>query len=258
MSEYEQIRDQSDIIPEATRRLWKEADGKEKLLRHEYDRIAQDQDLNDEARVRLATEAREKWRGSIERKKREAIEALKRDAKTATQWSIPRPQGEGLTSNDPLKISLAQSEGDKLVRQIDRQRSQPGPFRHDTGELLASEYKRGLEEGGAGGAAICQGVLRASRELGLDEDSWLNKVREQKHHESLDRARRLEHYSELIGTEVPRLPRELEKQANRARVQTNMRRQPVFMPQQTEEAPLVAESPSHSGARKAKRKPSWR
>jgi hypothetical protein len=260
VSEYESIRDTSDIISESTRKTWLVADQSDRILRLEYDRITNSEDLTDEAKLRLANEAREKWAESIQNKKKAAIEALKKDAKTQEQWSIPRPQGEGLTSNDPLKISLAQREGDRIVRQIDRQKNQPGPFKADTGELLASEYTRGLEEGGAAGAAICQGVLRASQELGLGDD-WLNRVREQKHHEALDRARRLEHYSGMIGTEVPRLPREMEKQANRARVQTNMRRQPIFMPQKgnPEEAPLVAEEVSHSaGFRKAKRKPSWK
>jgi hypothetical protein len=255
VNEYEAIRDTSDIIGDSTRKAWLIADQSTTLLHHEYEKITASEDLTDEAKVRLAREAREKHAPAIERKKREAIEALKKDAKSAEQWSIPRPQGEALTSSDPQRIALAQSEGDRIVRQIDRQRSQPGPFRHDTGALLASEYKRGLEEGGAAGAAVCQGVLRASRELGLDDDGWLNKVREQKHLDSLDRARRLEHYSGLIDSSVPRLPRALEKQANSARVQGMRQRQPVFMPQTEDAPPVTATEPSHSSSRK--RKKSW-
>jgi hypothetical protein len=207
---YEDIRDRSDIIPRDTRVEWIEADQAEGMLRYQYDRLAEDGDLTDEARARRASELYERHRERIERKKQEARDALVKAAKSAEKSSVPRPLGEGLSSTDPTKLLLDQNEANRIVRTIERRKGQAGPFRPDTGELLRQEYARGLEIGGIEGGAICRGVLRASQELGVG-DAWLDSLRNDRQRESLDNARRLEHYAGLISVKAPEPPKSLRK-----------------------------------------------
>ncbi len=61
---YENIRDNSDIVPQDVRRQWIEADQSERMLRQTYERIEQDQDITAETKARKATEAYEQYRTS--------------------------------------------------------------------------------------------------------------------------------------------------------------------------------------------------
>jgi hypothetical protein len=215
MSEtYESIRNHSDIIPQDTRVKWIEADQAEGMLRYQYDRLAQDGDLTDEARARRAGELYERHRETIERKKKAARDALLKTAKSSEKSSVPRPSGEALSSTDPTKLLLDQNEASRIVRTIERRKGQAGPFRPDTGDMLRQEYARGLEIGGTEGGAICRGVLRASQELGVG-DAWLDSLRNDRQRESLDNARRLAQYAGFISVKAPEPPKSLRKPSGR-------------------------------------------
>jgi hypothetical protein len=211
---YEDIRNHSDIIPRDTRVEWIEADQAEGMLRYQYDRLAQDGDLTDEARARRAGELYERHRERIERKKKAARDALAKAAKSAEKGPVPRPPGEGLSSTDPTKLLLDKNEAGRIVRTVERRKGQAGPFRQDTGDLLRQEYARGLEIGGVEGGSICRGVLRASQELGVGDD-WLDSLRNDRQRESLDDARRLEYYAGLISVKAPEPPKSLRKSSGR-------------------------------------------
>ena len=214
---YESIRDHEEIIPPGVRETWIKADQSERMLRWEHERLTQDQDLTDEARARRAGELYEKHRPLIERRKKEAKDALVKAAKSAEKSSIPRPDGEALSSTDPTKLLLDQNEASRILRTIERRKSQSGPFRPSTDDLLRQVYSRGIEFGGTEGGAVCRGVLRASRELGIG-GNWLDSVRNDNQRKSLDNARRLEHYSGLISTSAPEPPKSLKKAAKRGAV----------------------------------------
>jgi hypothetical protein len=79
---------------------------------------------------------------------------------------------------------------------------------------LRQEYARGLEIGGVEGGSICRGVLRASQELGVGDD-WLDSLRSDRQRQSLDDARRLEHYAGLISVKAPEPPKSLRKPSGR-------------------------------------------
>jgi hypothetical protein len=126
---YENARDNSDIIPQDTRVKWIEADQAdqaERMLRYQYDRLAEDGDLTDEARARRAGELYERHGERIMRKKREAREALVKAAKSAEKSSIPRPQGEALSSTDPTNLVADQNEAARIVRTVKRHPRRPG------------------------------------------------------------------------------------------------------------------------------------
>ncbi len=200
---YESIRDHDEIIPRDVRVAWIEADQSERFLRGQYEQLAEDKDLNDEAKARRANELYEGRREAVERKKQAAKDALIKASKSAVKSSIPRPSGEATSSTDPTKLLLDQNEANRIVRTIERRKGQGGPFSQNNSEYLAEEYKRGIEVGGVEGGSICRGVLRAAQELGLG-DEWL--PRNDRQNKLLDDARRLEYFSELIDTKAPRPP----------------------------------------------------
>jgi hypothetical protein len=244
---YESIRDNSEIIPQPVRVAWIEADQAERMLRDQYDRLAEDRDLNDEARARRANELYEGRREAVERKKRAAKDALIKAAKSAERSSIPTLLGEGPSTTDPTKLLLDQNESNRVVRIIERRKAQGGPFKQDTGAFLREEYARGLEIGGVEGGAVCRGVLRAAQELGVGDD-WL--PRKDRHRESLDNARRLTYFSELIPIEAPKPPKSLEKAARSSRQQRDLK--PMFRP--LGGPPMAAGQQSHGGRGSAGRK----
>jgi hypothetical protein len=220
------------------------------MLRHQYDRLAEDGDLTDEARARRACELYERHRDGIERKKRAAQDTLVKAAKSAEKNSVTRPPGEALSSTDPTKLLLDQNEASRIIKPIERRKGQ-GPFRQDSGELLRQEYARGLDIGGVEGGAICRGVLRASQELGMGDD-WLSSLRSETQHKSIDNARRLKYFSELISTEAPKPPRSLEKAAKQSRERSNRRTAPLLVP--ASGSPIPAPGGSSRATKKQRKK----
>jgi hypothetical protein len=126
---YEDIRDNSDIIPTGAREVWLKGDQAERMLRFRYERLQEDTDLTPEAKSRRAEELYEEQRIGIESKKQAAREALVKAAKSMEKNSVPRPQGEALSSTDPTKLLLDQNEAGRIVRTIERRKDAPGPFR---------------------------------------------------------------------------------------------------------------------------------
>ena len=243
MESYESIRDSSPVIPQDVRNAWKEADGSERLLRGQYERLIEDGDLNDEAKARRAGELYEKQRPLIERKKQTAKDALIKASKSAVKSSIPKPSGEATSSADPTKLLLDQNEASRILRTLDR-KANKGPFSQNSGEYLKQEYERGLEVGGVEGGAICRGALRVAQELGLG-DEWL--PRNDRQYELLDNARRLEHYAGLISTDAPKPPKSLSKTAGRG---SYAQSSPVLGLAPASGTPITAGGGSHNSASK--------
>ena len=239
---YEHIRDNSEIIPRDARVAWLEADQAERMLRGQYETLAENADLNDEAKARRATELYEGRREAVERKKQAAKDALIKASKSAAKSSIPKPSGEATSSVDPTKLLLDQNEANRIIRTLER-RDGKGPFSQNRGEYMAEEYRRGLEVGGVEGGAICRGVLRAAQELGVG-DEWL--PRNDRQRELLDHARRLEYFSGLISTSAPKPPKSLGKASGKRFMQPA----PVVA---SGGPPLSAPDGSHGGASRPKR-----
>lgn len=250
MESYEAIRDNSDLVPSDVRKMWIEADQSERMLRQTYDRLAEDSDLTAEARQRKATEVYEQSRERIESRKQATRQALLKQVEYAEKAAIPRPSGEPLSSNDPTKMLIEQNEAGRLVRTIERRRAQGGPFRHDTGDFLKQEYKRGLEAGGLEGGSVCRGVLRAAQELGISHEEVIGSLRDERHRESLDRARRLEMAADTINTKPPKPPKSFEKAVRRGSFQ--QRPNPTMIVSGTSTQPL------QQSARKSRRKKSFK
>jgi hypothetical protein len=252
---YESIRDSSDILAQDVRRQWIEADQSERMLRGQYERLVENTDLTDEAKFRKAEELYEQQRSRIEGKKKATREALLKHAKFAEQAAIPRPAGEPLSSSDATKLVADQNEAARIVRTAERKKAQGGPFRHDVGAYLVEEYKKGLQLGGLEGGSIVRGCLRAAGELGISTEELLHPLRDDRHHESLDRARRLEHYADMISTKAPGVPKTLTQTAKRGR---NMNYRPApFAVSGADGPPIMASQDSASGgAKKTRRKKS--
>jgi hypothetical protein len=249
---YENARDNSEIVPQDVRRQWIEADQQERMLRGQYEKFSQDTDLVPEARARLAHESYEKMAPRIESKKKATREALLKQAKFAEQAAIPRPSGEPLSSSDPTKLVADQNEAARIVRTVERRKDAPGPFRHDTGAYLTQEYKRGLEIGGTEGGAICRGTLRAAGELGVSAEVLLQPLRGDRHRDSLDRARRLYLYADMISTKAAPIPRKLDGRNSKSRVAGSYRSAPSALVPGAAGPPIMASTDSASGGAKKK------
>ena len=233
---YEQLR---DSVGPQLRDEWMRTDQQAERLNQSYERLLADEELTAEAKQRRAEQLFEQQGQQVAHKRKALRESLLRASKSAERSSIPVPGGEGLTSDDPAKLLASQNEAQRIIRTLER-RAEKSPF-GDQGhsDYLRSEYERGLELGGVEGGAIIRGALRASAEMGLGDGAgaeWL--PRGERHHEALDRARRLLHAADSISTSPPPIPRGLSGSGRRSATHG-----------------LVA---SPDGQRVCKRKPAWK
>ena len=196
---YEQLRD--GISGEAGQ-AWRQADREESNLRALYRSLKADPRYTLEHKAQKAWESYETAKEKIAAGREKARQSLRKQAQTGERLSIPLPDGEGLITADTSKLLASQNEAARIIRKIDRAEQSGGPFRPKKIEALKEEYRRGLEIGGMQGGVICRGVLSAAEELGVDADAVVDGFRKQRHHDSLERARRAESAAELIGTRI--------------------------------------------------------
>jgi hypothetical protein len=220
---YEWIRDAGagGIIPERVQRQWKNADNREARLRNQYLSISEDGDLTPEAKSQRAQAAYERERDQIVNLKQETKKALLSEARFSERRSRPWPQGESREPSDPQRLLLQAQESDRLVRIAQRRstisvsgKERPNPMFSAT-DFLRQKYGEGLELGGAAGASLCGGVLRACEELGVDREEVLNVHRDDSQIQQIDNARRMQMFTELISERVPEPPKRLQAKRRR-------------------------------------------
>ena len=209
---YEQLR---DSVGPQLRDEWMRADQQADRLTQSYERLLADEELTAEAKRRRAEQLYEQQGQQVAAKRQALREKLIKASWGAEKTSVPMPHGEGLTSDDASKLLASQNEADRIRRTLERRADGPfGAAGHS--DYLKAEYERGLEIGGTEGGAICRGALRASAEMGLGDGAgaeWL--PRGERHHEALDRARRLLHAADSISTSPPPIPRGLSGERRR-------------------------------------------
>jgi hypothetical protein len=221
---YEAIRDSSPILSERARSAWQLADKMGQRLREEYQRIADDAELVDAAKQERAARAYERNAQRIAEAKQQARQALLRESSIKERQAKPWPTGESKDiSNSTERLSLAYSESERLVRIVEKRSNlktanseRPNPL-FNAGDFLRGKFAEGIGIGGVQGSALCAGVLRAAEELGVDEHDVLDPLRTDEQRELLDNARRLAHYSRLVDTSVPQVPRKLLSRSERRR-----------------------------------------
>ena len=252
MTDYEAIRDSGLLNPD-TRENYIKAEQASRSLRQEYEKLTEDQDLTDEARARRAQELYEGRKGSVEAAGHKARESILKQAKSAEQASMPKPSGEPLASTSSDRILLDQNEASRIIRTVERRKAQKGPFRPDIGSYLTQEYRRGMEEGGLSGGAVCRGVLRAADELDIDPEQVVDPLRDDKHRESLDRARRLYWFSDTVSTTAPPIPRTLDPRRPK-RVPGSYSSAPSALVPGADGPPIMASTDSAGAKKKTRRK----
>jgi len=215
---YESAR---NAVPEDLKERWIRIDQKARNLQQGYEGLQADDDLTAEAKSRRAQELYQRHKDDIEGGRKALRETQIKRAKTAEEFSIPRPSGEALVSQDTNKLLLDAAEGDRIVRTVERRTSTDGPLKVDVSDILREEYRRGLDVGGPAGGSICRGVLRAAHELGVDNE-FINPLRSDRHRESLDDARRLLLAADALGGDAPKPPRSLTQAAKRERVEQDL------------------------------------
>jgi hypothetical protein len=135
-----------------------------------------------------------------------ARELLESDARGREMMAMPRPKGENITNLSVERLLAAQNEVARIIREIQRLQSAPGPFKTSTTDVFKEEYAHGMGVGGVEGVAICKGALMAAGELGISEDEFLNGLRTPEQLEELDKARRYRHMAQSIGKSIPEPP----------------------------------------------------
>lgn len=170
----------------------------------EYQKLAGNTDITDEARARMAQAAYEKHKPKVEATAQKAKETILKQAKSAETSSLPRPKGESLTTNDPTRLLLVQNEMESLRRKADKRRDNPVFKSAGIIDFLRSEYSRALEdESTVQGATRCSAVLRFAEEEGIDPNEVVNPYRSDQQIEAQDRARRLMWIAQSVSTETP-------------------------------------------------------
>jgi hypothetical protein len=261
---YEALRDELSAVLPSTRSEWQGADKRVAGLRQTWaSLLEEDSDYTEEARARMAEEHYEREKDKIESAWASTKEQLGKSAAACERMSVPRPPGQSLEAQDTNELLAAQNEASRIVRQLDRLKDRPGPFKPDQASFLKSEYQKGMEQGGVSGTARCRGARAAAEELGVG-DEWLDSLRTDKQRKYLDDARRLDMAYWAVPTTVPKPPRSLQKAVDRARRKDMyQQRQPFFVSGNSGEPSSAMQSsePSHSGEKgsaKRKRKKSWK
>jgi len=208
------LRD-ADFVPAEAREAWIIADQQERTLREAYRQLENDTDLTDEARARRAQELYEHSREKVEKARQRARDTLLKHASYAEKNSLPKVNGEPISSSDPTRVLLAQNESERIVRTYERKRTSGGPLRQSASDYLKAEYARGLDVGGVEGAAVASGVLRAADELGVSVEEVAGSLRNEHQREMLDTARRLTYCVDVMPTEAPKPPRSLSPEARK-------------------------------------------
>jgi hypothetical protein len=194
-------------------------------LLEEYERIANSEELTDEAKKERAARAYERNAERIREAKVDAKQTLLRDAALLEHKALPWPekQAKDISNNTEL-LSLAYSESETLVRLVEKRskitaggREKPNPM-FDATDFLRGKYAEGIGIGGAQGSALCAGVLRASEELSVDAHDVVDPLRSDLQRQQLDDARLNNHYSRFIDTSVPRPSRGLSDKSRRSPV----------------------------------------
>jgi hypothetical protein len=196
VSSYTELRDSVDGEAGTA---WRTADKEAENYQQFIEGLRRDNRFSDEHKASEAWRRYLKSREVVESNRQKAKEKLSQNAATARRFSIPMPKETALHASSDQAVIAAQNEASRIVRQVDRSKSQPGPFKADPVETLRSEYGRGLGIGGVQGAAICRGVLSASEELGVGTESVVGPHREKRHLDSLERAENFERMSFSIG-----------------------------------------------------------
>jgi hypothetical protein len=201
---YEQTRDELKGVAPLVRDKWQKADRSAATLLELYQSLQKDEDLVPEARQRRADEFYSREAPKIEKAWQETREELQGGAEALTKMATPRPKGENLEAATSDELLTAQNESARILRAFQRRASAPGPFKQSATDVLASEYAKGMKEGGVVGKARCRGTLAAAEELGVSPEEFLAPLRTEEQRGSLDRARRLEQAAYSIPSSAPR------------------------------------------------------
>jgi hypothetical protein len=260
---YERLRDELPGVPSSVRESWQRSDRDVANLRESYTSLEQDADLNDEARARKAQELYERQRGRIEERYQQTRKELRDASATSIRMSIPKVAGQTLEPSSKEDISNMQGERDRIVRTVERNSSKGGPFRPDVASVLKKEYEKGMQLGGAYGAARCWGTRAAAEELGVGE-AWIDSLRDNKQRQYLDEARRLEQAAFAVPSTAPKPPKSLQKAVDRSqRGRMVQRNQQVFLARgssagETLQASEAGHRASPPRPASKKRKKSWK
>jgi len=206
----ESYESMQESVPNAeARAAWKLSDARAHQLSQLYRELREDNRYTSDYKAEQAWSAYERALPQITEGKEQARTLLEKEAAHHEEISVPRPEGEMLRIGSAERLLAAQNQAARVVRMADRleRRSDGNPIgKPSLSGLLADEYARGLKTGGVEGATACKGTLMAAEELGVDPDSFLDGLREDKHRESLDKARRYSQMAQSISKSVPEPP----------------------------------------------------
>jgi len=116
-------------------------------------------------------------------------------------------------------LLLDELQTQRIVRTIEKRQDRGGPFRYSPTEHLQSEYRRALNElEGTEAGSLARAVLRAADELGISREEILSGkgIRQDRHHDWADRARRLSYFSDMISTKPPKLNQRAQDRLDKA------------------------------------------
>ena len=203
--------DLQEAAPTEVRAAWKAADARSRDLVQTCHSLKNDPKFTDEYKSKQAWTAYQNALRRITKERERARELLEKEVSYHEEMSVPRPKGERLVDLSSEKLLAAQNAASSLIRKVERAEKRAAKSGSPIGKpslpnLLRDEYAKGIKTGGVEGATTCKAVLLCAEELGVDADEVLDPLREDKHREALDKARRYEHMRHSIGGEVKQPP----------------------------------------------------
>ena len=187
---------------------WRQVDKARADLSELYRRLSDDDRYAQEYKSETAWARYEETKAKLEKLAPEARQKMLKSAEGLERMSIPTPELESLITKDTNKLLLTAHERSRIESLINRAEKvrDKGPFKANPTEILASEYARGLAEGGPGGGATVRACYQLARDWGLDIHAFVDEHRKPLHHGALEDAERARMRANMVGRSVPEPP----------------------------------------------------
>jgi hypothetical protein len=204
---YEQIV--GSIRHSGVREMIAHAQQDEQRVRAELARIEENEDLNDEARRRMAQEILERYSPKISEAYKSAREKLAASTETSYLFSLPFPEGKTYAQakvKDVGELAVVQQEAEAISRRISGKSLQeatkavskvPGgkgirESSNHTVTALRQEFDKAMSEGGIEGRVRAMAVRRVCEGMGIGLGQVVDHHRKDAHYRALEDSRRSE------------------------------------------------------------------
>jgi hypothetical protein len=199
---YEQIVE--GIRHSGVREILRHAEDNEQRINRELERISENEDLNEEAKERMAQEVLDKYEPKISEAYKSAKEKVEASAESSYRFSIPMP-GDSKTlattrAADASEVLAIQNETTALIARAEQLKTKASAsdrshargndgirLSYDPAQrVLKDAFDKAMVDGGIQGKITGLAVVKAADALGVDVESIVEDHRRQVHYNALN------------------------------------------------------------------------